>query len=292
MDLNALRDSHLVEPEWLSAHLNHPNIRIVDMRGKVKVQTAPDGFQSAEYLGVRQDYEIGHIPGAIYLDWTRDIIDTDDPIPVQIAGLEKISWVMSNAGIGDNTQVIAYDDHPTSQFATRLWWLLRYYSHNNVRVLNGGYGRWVAEGREISVADPEKRTAEFHPIVNEVWRSSAEEVLSQLTNRSCTIIDARDQQQYSGATRRGPRGGHIPGAVNLSRTSLVDASGRYLQPEAMSQAVEQAGIERDCEITAYCNGGVAATSVLFALSMLGFEKLSNYDGSWNEWSKRLDLPTE
>src|SRR4051794_8120173 len=121
VDLAALRATHLVEPEWLQQHLGDPGIRIVDMRGYVRTNTSPDGVQTADYMGAREEYETSHIPGAVYLDWTRDIVDLDDPIPAQVAGPEKIARVLGGAGIGDDTLVVAYDNPPASQFATRLW---------------------------------------------------------------------------------------------------------------------------------------------------------------------------
>jgi thiosulfate/3-mercaptopyruvate sulfurtransferase len=95
------------------------------MRGAVRTSTGPDGAEQAVYEGARADYERGHIPGAVYLDWTRDIVDERDPVPAQVAPAEKLAEVFSQAGIGDEHLVIAYDDHPASQFATRLWWVMR-----------------------------------------------------------------------------------------------------------------------------------------------------------------------
>jgi thiosulfate/3-mercaptopyruvate sulfurtransferase len=142
-ELARLRVEHLVEPEWLEQHLGDPGIRIVDMRGTVRSHTDENGCQTAEYLGRRSDYEAGHLPGAVYLDWTTDLVDEDDPVPAQVAGPEKIARVLSDAGIGDEHLVVAYDDHGSSQFATRLWWVLRYYGHDRCRVLNGGWSRWT-----------------------------------------------------------------------------------------------------------------------------------------------------
>src|SRR5262249_18791561 len=129
----ARRAAHLAEPRWLREHLNDPTLRIVDMRGVVRTETGPDGAQQAVYEGARAAYDKGHIPGAVFLDWTRDIVDEDDPVPAQVAPAEKLAHVLGELGIGDEHRVIAYDDHPASQFATRLWWVLRYYGHQQVR---------------------------------------------------------------------------------------------------------------------------------------------------------------
>ena len=146
-DLAELRHAHLVEPEWLALKpaSGAPLLRIVDMRGYVRTQTNAEGVQVATYVGAREEYAAGHLPGAIYLDWTEDIVDENDPIPAQIAPPEKFARVLGAAGIGDEHEVIVYDSHPASQFATRFWWAMRYYGHTNVRVLNGGWARWIQE---------------------------------------------------------------------------------------------------------------------------------------------------
>src|SRR5206468_2900720 len=109
---------------------------------------------------------------------------------------------------------------------------------------------------------------------------------------TATIVDARDEGQFTGRIRRGPRGGHIPGAIHLPREALVGPDGRFLEPESLDVAVASACIPPNEPVIAYCNGGVASTTVLFALSMLGRDRFANYDGSWNEWSEREDLPVE
>jgi thiosulfate/3-mercaptopyruvate sulfurtransferase len=260
------------------------------MRGYVHTQTEPDGFQTATYVGAPEEYAQGHLPGAIYLDWTRDIVDSTDPIPAQLATAEPFARTLGRAGIGDDSLVVVYDAHPASQFATRLWWALRTYGHTNVRVLNGGWKQWMREGRPVTDTLPHYPPAVFTPRYQPSWRATAEEVLARLEDTDTLLIDARDEGQYSGRIRRGIRGGHIPGARHLPREAFFTEEGLFRAPEELRRIVAACGAEPEKRVIAYCNGGVAATSVLFTLSMLGFPHLTNYDGSWNEWNQREDLP--
>ncbi|MGZ3396726.1 MAG: sulfurtransferase [Isosphaeraceae bacterium] len=279
----------LVSTEWLGARLDDPEVRVVDMRGYVVTRPLEPGVEHADYRGALGEYLAAHIPGAVYIDWTRDIVDLDDPVPAQVAPPERFAAAMAERGIGDQTHVVAVD-HAGGQFATRLWWALNYYGHDAVSVLQGGWNRWVEEGNLVESGPVSPTRAVFTPRVRLELRLTADQLALRLGQPDLQLIDARDAGQYTGARRRGPRGGHIPGAINLSRELFFAPEGGFLPLEELRRRIEQAGITADRSTVAYCNGGVAATVVLFNLARLGYSNLANYDDSWNEWGARLDLP--
>lgn len=290
------RSQFLVETSWLAEHLHDADIRVVDLRGYVKIMTldASRGLQEAHYLGAREEYEQEHIPGAVYADWTSDIADPAGDVEAQIASPEQFAEVMSRLGISNEHLVVAYDAHPASQFATRFWWGLNYYGHRRVVVLNGGFPKWKSEQRPVESMIPTYPPTTFTPVAQPQLRATAEDVLALLRQHNVNIVDARDSGQYTGTIKRGEgRRGHIPGAINIPREELIDPTNGTFRSNTEMQAIfDNTKITSDQHIVAYCNGGVAATTILFSLAMLGYPHLTNYDGSWNEWGIRQDLPVE
>lgn len=282
----------LVSVEWLATHLDDERVRVVDIRGYVRTEDLGGGRQKGTYTGAPEEYAEGHIPGAVFVDWTRDIVDPDGTVKAQIAPPEQFKAAMEERGIGDCTAVVVAD-HAGGHLATRLWWALRYYGHEDVAVLEGGYAAWDKAGLPLTAEPVEVDTnVQFTPAICDGLRSDVDDVLQQMRTRSRQIVDARDEATYRGETQRGRRGGHIPGALNLPAKTLVDDQGRWKSPEEIREIAWNAGLDASRPVTAYCNGGVTATQLMFGLHRAGVADLSNYDGSWNEWGEREDLPAE
>jgi thiosulfate/3-mercaptopyruvate sulfurtransferase len=282
------RDEFFVATEWLAEHLGDPAIRIVDIRGVIRPVEAPRPW----YLESREEYAADHIPGAVYVGWLSDIVEPEAPVKMTAASPPRFAALMGRLGIGDQHLVIAYDDEG-NHIAARLWWLLNYYGHPAVRLLDGGYPKWLAEGRPATAEIPQHPPATFTPRVQPEWRATAEEVRRAIGDPRVRLVDSRPPRDFRGEIGRGERTGRIPGAVNVPIKDFWEGPYNTWKSEAELRAMhEAAGVRPDRRVITYCNAGVSASVGLLALKLLGYPSAANYAGSWYDWERDPNHPAE
>lgn len=274
------RPELLAETDWLAEHLADPNLRIVDLRYYF------DGRDG------RAAYAQGHLPGAVYCDWTTDLSDLTAAVANLLPTPEQVARNLGRLGIGDDTLVVGYDDEG-GHFAARLWFVLAYYGHDRMKILHGGIQKWVAEGRPLTREVPTPPPAIFTPkSPRETMRIRVDELARRLDDPTLAIADVRRRSEFVGAEVRAKRGGRIPGARHVFWQENLRPDRTFRPADEIRQRHIEAGITPDKEIVTYCQGGVRAAHALFALTLAGFPNVRLYDGSWAEWGNRLDLPIE
>lgn len=265
----------LVSTEWLAEHIRDPNIRVLDSSFK----------QPGVKPTARDDYDAGHIPGAVYFD-IDDVAEPGTSLPHMIPSAEHFADKMAERGIGNDDKVIVYDANGLSS-AGRAWWMLRLFGHDNVALLDGGLPKWKREGRPLETATPSvpKRafTARFHP---EMVRDKAA-VIANMTSKHELVVDARSAGRFDGSAEEtwpGRRRGHIPGSRNLPFDLVTDPQTKQLKDAgALKKLFDDAGVPLDARIVTSCGSGVTACAVAFALHLIGHPGAAVYDGSWSEW---------
>ncbi|HZU14710.1 MAG TPA: sulfurtransferase [Chloroflexota bacterium] len=271
----------LVDTQWVADHLNDPNVRIVEADEDVLL------------------YEIGHIPGAVKLDWHTDL---QDPIERDFVSREGFERLMSEKGIGNDTTVVLYGDR-NNWYATYTFWLFKMYGHRDVRVMDGGRVKWEQEQRPWSRDVPSYPRAEYHaPERDESIRAFRDQVRQQMEARK-PLIDVRSPAEYKGELLHmvdypqegAQRGGHIPGAKNIPwATAANPDNGTFRSADELKQIYEtQNQISPQDEVISYCRIGERSSHTWFVLKyLLGYPEVKNYDGSWTEWGNLVEAPIE
>jgi thiosulfate/3-mercaptopyruvate sulfurtransferase len=274
------RPELLASTEWLAANLDRPEVRILDCRWR------PDGTGRAAHAA-------GHVPGAAHLDWATDLADPDeDGRPYLLAGPEQVTQAMARVGVGDGTTVVLYDD-TASLIAARTWWSLRVYGLDSVRILDGGYGAWTAEGRPVSNAQPTPRSAVFTPRAMVRLRLTTTEVRGLIGSPDVLLLDSRAPAEFRGQEGNARRLGHIPGAISVPAGTMTEpGTGRFRPGDALRTILLNARVTKGRRLVCYDGSGVAAAKLAFVLTLLGYDDVSLYDGGWAEWGDRLDLPVD
>jgi thiosulfate/3-mercaptopyruvate sulfurtransferase len=275
------RSELLAEPDWLWEHRDDQRLRIID-------------------CGEPAGYDRAHIPGAIRLVREEDTVEVGSPQwlkdpddPLHVLGAEGVVVLAERLGISDDTTVVTYDDYNGS-FATRLWWILTYYGHPDVKVLNGGWQRWLDEGRPATFRENVPERGQFSPRPNEAMRIRLDELKARHADPELQIVNVLWPEMYAGMANPfdNARVGHIPGSVNLPIERFFiteDVPAIKPAPELQSVLVE-AGLSPERETVIHCQAGVRTTMGVFVTALLGWKHMRAYEASMGEWANRDDTP--
>lgn len=278
----------LVSTAWLAAHLGDAGLRVFD--ATVHLRPATPGPYRVE--SGRADYEAGHVPGAAFIDLAADLSDADSPLNFTRPPVARLAGAFGAAGIGAGDRVVLYST-TSPMWATRVWWMLRAAGFDNAAVLDGGFGKWTAEGRPVETKarsyPPAKLSLSERP---GAW-ADRNEVLAAIEDGGVCTINALSPSVHrgEGAVNYG-RKGHIKGSRNVPYAALLNEDGTYRDEAALRDLFDGVGAFERPRAICYCGGGISATMDALALTRLGHPSTAVYDGSMAEWTKDPDLPME
>lgn len=281
------RPEMLVDTAWLMANLDNPKVRIVDVTATLQAQ--PVG--PSRVLDGRQDWEKSHIPGAAYLHMLEDLSAPQSGLPYNLPSAERMTEVLSSIGVDDDTTVVLYGG---SYFPaiTRAWWVMSASGLKDVRILNGGWKQWLADGRPVSSERPEFHKGSFRAQQVESLLADRQDVGAAIDDASTAIVNALSPEQFAGTggSHYG-RAGRIPGSINVPTRDLFGKYSSMLAPyDKLEAMMSAAGLFERERVIAYCGGGIAASTTVFTLTMLGHPEVRLYDRSLLEWSNQPELP--
>ena len=272
----------LVSTEWLAAHINEANVKVLDASFKLPgVLPLP-----------KDDYLAAHLPGAVFFD-VDAVSDHSNPLPHMFPSAEQFGRDVGNLGISNADTVVLYDAGGWVA-GPRAWWMFLSYGHSNVRILNGGLKKWRAEGRPVESGEVKPKAATFKASYDSRRVRSMQQLIANVESRAEQVIDARPAERFEGRAaepRAGIRSGHIPNARNVPYAGLFDAATGEMKPlDDLRAAFTGAGVKLDAPIVTSCGSGVSAGVLTLALYRLGVTDTALYDGSWSEWGQEKGPP--
>lgn len=274
----------LVSTEWLAAHLEAPDVRVVD----------GSWHMPAANRDPRAEYDERHIPGAVFFD-IDDIADNDSPLPHMLPSPEKFASRVRKMGLGDGNRIIVYDTTGVSA-AARVWWMFRVFGHEDVAVLDGGLGKWLAEGRPVTSEKAVPQERHFTARTNTFLVRDYDQVLANTKSDREQFLDARSKGRFDGTEpepREGLPSGHVPGSINLPFTRMLDMADKTMLPaDEIREAFEDAGVDLDRPMLTSCGSGVTACILSLGLYLVGKKDVPVFDGSWTEWASNPQSPVE
>ncbi|WP_282604641.1 sulfurtransferase [Pelagibius sp. Alg239-R121] len=263
----------LIPGDDLASRLGTPGLRIFDVRGR----------WGSPPQALHDDYLAGHIPGAAFLDWTLEFLQQGVPINLApVATAEEAATSFERLGISADDHVVLYDDYH-HMMAGRVWWAMRYHGFRNVQVLNGGWAHWVGQDFPTAREEPDAVAGSFKPIVQDDMRMTVEGVIAG-KDEAC-LLDGRGPVGYAG-NPEDPRSGHIPGAINVPYSAMLDkTTGLFLPDDALTTVFDcEAPDWRTTQVISSCGSGYAGTVLMLAMAHLGVAS-ALFDGSMAEWKQ-------
>ncbi len=275
----AAQQTVLVSTDWVSQHLNDPSIRIVEVDVDTKA------------------YGESHVPSALGWAWDTQLCDT---VRRDIIPQAKFEQLLGQSGIDNSTTVVLYGDN-NNWFAAWAFWQLKVYGHKDVRLMNGGRKKWIAEGRELTTDAPQVSSKSYKAqSPDNSIRAFLPEVMKASSEKSAALVDVRSPQEYSGEILAPPglpetcqRGGHIPGAKSMPWGKACNEDGTFKNTDELKALYGGIGVTADKPAIAYCRIGERSSHTWFVLKhLLGYKNVKNYDGSWTEWGNLVAAPVE
>jgi thiosulfate/3-mercaptopyruvate sulfurtransferase len=288
-DPGFIHPEFLIDTETLDRELSDPNLRVFDCTTNL----IPDPKTTYQAVPARAEFEKGHIPGAQFIDLQADLSDSNQRLRFMLPSAKAFATAMNRFGVSEGSGVVLYST-ANPWWATRVWWLLRVFGFDNAAVLNGGWQKWVREGRPVGTG-PAKPRPSGHFIVRELrpLMVGKDEVLRAIGDGGVCTLNALAPEQHAGSGGNSyGRPGRIKGSVNLPAAHLLDpATNEFLPAAELRRRFEAVGAF-DKQVITYCGGGIAASADALALVMLGHPNVRLYDASMSEWATDPTLPME